>query len=112
MIQSLLFISHKNIKFIVHIYVIKPVEKASFKFLNRVFEHCYQESVTLLYKTFLVARNPGGGALQLHFYGGGGGGVWPQDWLKNRPILRLFAIEIDQTTVGFIQFRGKPPIPR
>ena len=63
-------------------------------------------------------RSPGGGALQLHLYGG----VWPQDWKidpsadetwpKNRPILRLFAIKIDQTTADFIQFRGKSPIPR
>ena len=30
------------------------------------------------------SSHPGGGALQLHLYG----------WPKNRPILRLFAIEI------------------
>ena len=31
---------------------------------------------------------------------------------KNTPILRLFTTEIDQTTIGFIQFRRKPPIAR
>ena len=31
---------------------------------------------------------------------------------KNTPILRLFTTEIDQTTIGFIQFRRKPRIPR
>ena len=31
---------------------------------------------------------------------------------KNTPILRLFTTEIDSTTIGFIQFRRKPPIPR
>ena len=31
---------------------------------------------------------------------------------KNTPILRLFTTEIDQTTIGFFQFRRKPPIPR
>ena len=31
---------------------------------------------------------------------------------KNTPILRLFTTEIVQTTIGFIQFRRKPPTPR
>ena len=48
-----------------------------------------------------LVPDPGGGGLQLHLYGG----MLPKDWKidpsadlswpKNRPILRLFAIEID-----------------
>ena len=71
---------------------------------------------------FNLGNFPGGGTSTSFVWGGGGGHrieklTHPQtkagpSMSKNTPILRLFTTEMDQTTIYFIQFRRKPPIPR